>query len=57
MDDTALAVAVKVALVKPAPMVTEFGIVTVVLDDVNGTTVEDCAALPRLKVHVLEPGV
>jgi len=57
VDDTALAVAVNVALVKPVPIVIEFGIVTVALDDVNPIRVLVCAALPRLNVHVLEPGV
>lgn len=57
VDDTAEAVAVKVALVKPVPMVIAFGIVTVALEDVNAITVLDCAALPRLNVHVLVPGV
>lgn len=57
VDDTAAAVAVKVALVKPAPMVIEFGTVTVALDDISAITVLDCAGLPRPNVHVLEPGV
>ena len=57
VEDTAPAVAVKVALLKPVPMVTPFGIVTVGLDDVKAMVVVDCAALPRLKVHTLEPGV
>jgi len=57
VDDTAPAVAVKVALLKPVPMVTPFGIVTVGLEDVKAIEVVDCATLPRLKVHALEPGV
>ena len=57
VDDTAPAVAVKVALLKPVPMVMLFGIVTVWLDDVKGIGVIDCATVPRLNVHTLEPGV
>lgn len=57
VDDTAPAVTVKVALLKPVPMVTAFGIVTVGLDAVNATAVVDCAAVPRLNVHTLDPGV
>ena len=57
VDDTALAVTVKVPLVKPVPMVIAFGIVTAELDAVNATVVVDCAALPRLNVHRLDPGV
>ena len=57
VDDTAPAVAVKVALLNPVPMVTALGIVTVGLDDVSAIAVVDCAALPRLNVHALEPGV
>jgi len=41
VDDTAEAVAVKVALVKPVPMVIELGIVTVALEDINAITVLD----------------
>jgi len=41
VDDTAEAVAVNVALVKPVPMVIEFGIVTVALEDINAITVLD----------------
>ena len=55
--DTAAAVAVKVELVKPVPIVIEAGMVTLPLEEVRATTVFDCAGLPRLKVHVLEPGV
>ena len=57
VDETAEAVAVKVALVKPVPIVIEFGMVTVALEDVNAITVLVCAALPRLNVHALVPGV
>lgn len=57
MDDTADAVAVKVTLVRPVPIVTELGIVTVALDDVNGIAVLDGAGLPKLSVQVLVPGV
>lgn len=57
VDDTAVAVAVKVALLKPVPILTAFGMVTVGLDDVRAIAVVDCATLPRLKVQTLEPGV
>lgn len=55
--ETDPAVMVNVALVKPALIVTEVGTVRLVLDDVSGIVVADCAGLPRLNVHVLEPGV
>ncbi len=55
--DTADAVAVNVALVNPVPMVITAGTLTVALDEFKLTAVGDCAALPRLKVHVVEPGV
>ena len=48
VDDTAVAVAVNVALVNPVPMVIALGTVIVALDDVRMITVLDCAALPRL---------
>jgi hypothetical protein len=57
VDDTAPAVAVKVALLKPVPIVMVFGIVTVGLDDVKAIAVVDCATVPKLNVHTLEPGV
>lgn len=57
VDDTAAAVAVKVALVKPALIVIEDGMVTRELEELSEIRVLDCAGLPRLKVHVLEPGV
>jgi len=57
VDDTAPAVAVNVALLKPVPMVTLPGIVTVALEDVKAIVVVDCATLPKLKVQALEPGV
>jgi hypothetical protein len=55
--DTAAALAVKVTLVRPAPMVIEFGTVTAALEDVSAIKVFDSAGLPRLKVQLLDPGV
>ena len=57
LAETEVAVAVNVVLVKPAPMVIDGGIVTLVLEELSVTVVLACAALPRLKVHVLTPGV
>jgi hypothetical protein len=48
---------VNVALVKPAPIVIDCGIVTLGLVEVRDIILVDCAGLPRLNVHVLEPGV
>jgi len=57
VEDTEAAVAVNVALLKPAPMVMEFGMVTLALVDISAISVFVCAGLLRVNVHVLEPGV
>jgi len=57
VDDTDAAEAVKVALLKPVPMVIEDGVVTTELDELRGITVIDATGLPKLRVHVLVPGV
>lgn len=54
---TAVAAAVNVALVIPAPMVTDAGTVRLELVEVRPITWVDCAGLPRLNVQVLDPGV
>lgn len=55
--DTPAALAVKVTLVRPAPIVIEFGTVTLALEDASAITVLDAAGLARVKVQLLEPGV
>jgi hypothetical protein len=50
-------VAVNVALVMPAPMVTDCGIVRLGLVEVRDMELLVCAGLPRLRVQVLVPGV
>jgi hypothetical protein len=54
---TVAAVAVNVALVMPAPMVTDCGTVRLGLVEVRGMELVVCAGLPRLRVQVLAPGV
>ncbi|MBI3721494.1 MAG: hypothetical protein HY248_02990, partial [Fimbriimonas ginsengisoli] len=53
---TEATVAVKVALLEPAGMEMDGGIVTLAFDELTGTSVFACTAVPRLRVHELEPG-
>jgi len=57
LAETAVAVAVKVALVKPAPIVTDGGTVRLVLDEESNTRVLNGAGLCRLRVQLAVPGV
>ena len=57
LAETAVAVAVKVALVKPAPIVMDGGTVRLGLDEVSNIRVLNGAGLCRLRVQLAVPGV
>lgn len=57
LAETAVAVAVKVALVKPAPIVMDGGTVRLGLDEESNIRVLNGAGLCRLRVQLVMPGV
>ena len=57
LAETAVAVAVKVALVKPAPIVMDGGTVRLGLDEESNTRVLNGAGLCKLRVQLAVPGV